>query len=40
MVILEVTPEEYQKIQSEELALPHGWKIGDPIPRPSSESGS
>jgi len=40
MVILEVTPEEYQKLQSEELTLPHGWKIGDPIPRPSPESGS
>ena len=40
MVILEVTPEEHRKILSEELTLPHGWKIGAPIPRPSSENGS
>jgi len=40
MVILEVTPEEYRKIRSEELTLPHGWRVGDPIPRLSSENGS
>jgi len=39
-IILEVTPDEYQKIQSEELRLPHGWKIGDPIPRLPAENGS
>ncbi len=40
MVILEVTPEEYQKIQSEELTLPHGWRFGHPILRPAAENGS
>ncbi len=33
-IILEVTPEEYEKIQSLELPLPDGWQIGDPIPKP------
>jgi hypothetical protein len=32
-VIVEVTPEEYTKIRSAELALPDGWKVGDRIPR-------
>jgi hypothetical protein len=32
-VVLEVTPDEYRKIQTEELRLPHGWKVGQPIPR-------
>ncbi len=40
MVILEVTPDEFRKIQSEELALPHGWRIGGPIPRLATETGS
>lgn len=40
IVILEVTPEEYGRIQSAELTLPHGWWIGDRIPRRPSESGS
>jgi hypothetical protein len=39
-VILEVTPDEYRKIQSEELRLPHGWRIGHPIPRLPTEAGS
>jgi hypothetical protein len=33
-VIMEVTPDEYQKIQSAELRLPNGWQIGDLIPKP------
>lgn len=32
-VIVEVTPEEFQKIQTRELALPQGWKLAGPIPR-------
>jgi len=32
-VIMEVTPDEYQKIQSAELRLPNEWRIGDLIPR-------
>lgn len=32
-VIVEVTPEEYCKIQSNELQLPDGWRFPVPIPR-------
>lgn len=38
-MILEVTPDEYLKIQTEELKLPHGWTIGGPIPRPLADVG-
>ena len=36
-IIVEVTPDEFQKIQHQQLELPHGWKVGDPIPRPPVE---
>ena len=32
-VIVEVTPDEYRKIQSHELQLPEGWRFPVPIPR-------
>ncbi len=35
-VILEVTPGEFEKIRSHELALPEGWEIGAEIPRPGA----
>ena len=35
LVILEITPEEYERIGSAELKLPNGWEIQDLIPRPS-----
>jgi hypothetical protein len=38
-VILEVTPDEFQKIQNQELKLPNGWKVGDLIPKPPAEEG-
>lgn len=38
-VILEVTPDEYRRIRAEELPLPHGWRVGDLIPRPLAEDG-
>ena len=34
-VIVEVTPDEYLKIQSHELKLPAGWDISEPLPKPS-----
>jgi hypothetical protein len=34
-VIIEVTPEEYQRILRRELALPNGWRIDYEIPRPN-----
>lgn len=35
-VIVEVTPEEFQKIQKRELSLPHGWEIGERVEDPES----
>jgi len=32
-VIIEVTPEEFERIQKQELSLPHGWRLGELIPR-------
>lgn len=34
-VIVEVTPEEFRKIQSHELKLPDGWAVGEWIPPPT-----
>ena len=34
-IIMEVSPDEFRQIQSDHLKLPHGWTIGEPIPRPS-----
>ena len=34
-VIVEVTPDEYRKIQSNELQLPNSWRFQVPIPRPA-----
>ena len=33
-IIIEVTPEEFDKIHSNEMKLPEGWKIGEELPRP------
>lgn len=35
-IIVEVTPDEFRMIQRRELALPHGWEVGELIPRPSA----
>jgi len=32
-VIVEVTPDEFQKIENDEPRLPHGWTVGDQIPK-------
>ena len=37
-VIVEVTPEEFRKIQSRELKLPTGWNLGEVISRPENGS--
>lgn len=38
-IIIEVTPNEFQKIQSHELKLPEGWEIGEELPKPSDPTG-
>ena len=35
-VIVEVTPEEYEQIQSRVLKLPEGWTLGEEIPKVQS----
>ena len=37
-IIVEVSPEEYAKIQAHELSLPNGWMLGDEFPKPCEES--
>ena len=32
-IIVEVTPDEFQKIRNEQLTLPRGWRIGELIPK-------
>jgi len=38
-IIIEVTPSEFEKIQSHELRLPNGWEIREEIPKPSIDRG-
>jgi len=38
-VIVEVSPEEFAKIQTRELTLPKGWLLGEEMPRPPDDSG-
>ena len=38
-VIVEVSPEEYVKIQTQELKLPKGWLIGEEMPKPPQDVG-
>jgi hypothetical protein len=38
-IIQEVTRDEFQKIQNDELKLPDGWKVGELIPRTAAEHG-
>lgn len=33
-IIVEVTPEEFEKIKTHELQLPAGWTIGEELPKP------
>lgn len=39
-VIVEVTPDEFEKIKKHELPLPKGWSIGEELPRPAEVNGS
>jgi hypothetical protein len=38
-IIIEVTPNEFEKIQSHELKLPEGWEIGGQLPKPAENLG-
>jgi hypothetical protein len=34
-IIVEVTPEEFERIQTQQLELPEGWIVGERLPRPA-----
>ncbi len=34
-VIVEVTPDEFERIKTRELDLPEGWAVGEELPRPT-----
>jgi hypothetical protein len=38
-IIVEVTPDEFARIQSQELTLPRGWMLGEELPKPEHEAG-
>ncbi|HEV3257149.1 MAG TPA: hypothetical protein VG013_09740, partial [Gemmataceae bacterium] len=38
-VIVEVSPEEFNKIQAHELPLPKGWVLGEEMPKPPDDAG-
>ncbi len=38
-IIIEVTPNEFEKIRTHELTLPNGWEIREEIPKPSTHKG-
>jgi hypothetical protein len=38
-IIVEVTPEEYEKIKKKEMALPQGWGTEDELPKPPDAAG-
>ena len=37
--IVEVSPEEFEKIKAKELKLPKGWQVGEEIPKPPATNG-
>ncbi len=39
-VIVEVTPEEFEKIKRSELKLPEGWEMEEELPRPPDKTGA
>ncbi len=38
-VIIEVTPSEFERIQTRELKLPDGWGVADKIPKDADDAG-
>lgn len=40
MIIIEITPEEFEAVKSGRLPLPEGWVLDEPIPRPAASNGN
>lgn len=38
-IIVEITPDEFQRLQDHQLELPNGWTLGAPIPKPPDDEG-
>ncbi len=38
-IIVEVSPEEFERIKTHELKLPKGWQVGEEMPRPADAPG-
>ena len=38
-IIVEVTPDEFEKIQTQELKLPEGWRIAEEFRKPTDDDG-
>jgi hypothetical protein len=38
-IIVEVSPEEFEKIKTQELKLPKGWQVGEEMPKPADAPG-
>ena len=38
-IIVEVSPEEFEKIKTKELMLPKGWQVGEEMPKPADAPG-
>jgi hypothetical protein len=38
-VIVEVSPDEFTKIQTQDLKLPKGWRLGEELPKPLNDPG-
>src|SRR5262249_17865296 len=39
-IIVEVTPDEFERIKTQELQLPEGWVLGEELPRPPQADGN
>ena len=37
-IIVEVTPEEYERIKAKKLPLPNGWTLGEELPKPKKNA--
>jgi hypothetical protein len=37
-IIVEVTPEEFERIKAKQLSLPYGWVLGEELPKPKKKA--
>jgi hypothetical protein len=39
-IIIELTPDEFKKLEVQELTLPNGWQLGEELPKSAPASGA